>query len=108
MSEPTVGCMVHFHPHGEFKDQGIGPWAALVVAVKDPRCVNLVVFTPDGNLHPIPSVSVIQEGDPVPEANYCCSTEHHAKKAEKPEEAPKSHGAHASHAAHSPKHASKD
>lgn len=59
---PTVGRVVHFHPHpGEaiaFSDQ---PLAALVTYVHSDTMVNVVVFDSNGNPHPKTSIRLQQE-----------------------------------------------
>ena len=89
MIHPTVGRVVWFRPNGAEHvklhfvdhnsapppggDQSNEPMAAHVVKVWGPRMVNLVVFDHNGNNHPLTSVDLVQEGDPVPAPGkaYC-------------------------------------
>lgn len=65
MIKPTIGRVVHFHPHpGEaiaFSDQ---PLAALVTYVHSDTMVNVVVFDSNGNPHPRTSVR-LQQDEPL-------------------------------------------
>lgn len=62
---PTVGRVVHFHPHPAesiaFSDQ---PLAALVTYVHSDTMVNVVVFDSNGNPHPKTSIR-LQQDDPL-------------------------------------------
>lgn len=79
MIEPTVGRVVWFRAHDS--DQMLGctglprqPMAALVTYVHGPRCVNLVVFDPNGHPHSRTSITLLQAEDEVPTVtggNYC-------------------------------------
>lgn len=65
MIKPTVGRVVHFHPHQAepfaFSDQ---PLAALVTYVHSDTMVNVVVFDSNGNPHPKTSIR-LQQDEPL-------------------------------------------
>ncbi len=68
---PTVNRAVHFYP--ESRDGG--PLAAIIAHVFDARCVNLAIFSPEGEpvLHPPQRILLVHEGDEVPtKGRYCC------------------------------------
>lgn len=72
MIKPTVGRVVLFYPLDRHPNEQ--PLAAIVVAVWGDRCVNLAVFKSNGvpMSHPPTSVTLVQEGDPVPTGlSYC-------------------------------------
>jgi hypothetical protein len=79
MIHPTVGRVVWFRPNRAehvkhfVEHDASEPMDAHVVKVWGPRMVNLVVFDHDGNMHPLTSVDLVQEGDanPVPGRAYC-------------------------------------
>lgn len=65
MIKPTVGRVVHFHPHPDdpiaFSDQ---PLAALVTYVHSDTMVNLVVFNSNGVAVPKTSIR-LQQDEPL-------------------------------------------
>jgi hypothetical protein len=75
--KPTVGRVVWFYPKDRVHSHQ--PHAAIVTSVHGDRCVNLAVFMPNGvpMSHPPTSVTLVQEGDAIPEgACYCCWMPH--------------------------------
>lgn len=88
MIEPTNGRIVlftpaRFDPLGNSdrariareitQVYGGGPWAAVIVHVWSPRCVNLVVFRPDGAIECETSVILLQDDDPPREHGRCAA-----------------------------------
>ena len=69
MIKPTVGRVVWFYKHtaGQHK----GPLAAHVAFVHHDSMVNLMVIDEDGNPRSATHVLLVQEGGPLPFANYC-------------------------------------
>lgn len=74
MISPTVGRVLWFYCFGYregFTNQPDNqPCAAIVVRVWDDRLVNLVVFDAIGRSFPFSSVTLVQEGDSIPEFGY--------------------------------------
>ena len=67
MIKPTIGRVVWFH-HGK---DGQQPLAALVAYVHSDTMVNLAVFDPNGVPFNKTSVTLVQEGAPIPAGMYC-------------------------------------
>lgn len=65
MIEPTCGRVVWYraNEHDPVKLDSKQPLAAMVTYVHGSRCVNLVVYDPNGNPHGRTSVTLVQEGD---------------------------------------------
>ena len=70
MIKPTVGRVVWFYKWVS-GDQHKGPLAAHVAFVHSDSMVNLMVIDENGNPRSETSVSLVQEGAPVPQGNYC-------------------------------------
>ena len=68
MIEPTIGRVVWYRPGGSMVDQ---PCAAIVAYVHGPRLVNLAVFDHNGNATRATSVTLVQEGDSMPQGPFC-------------------------------------
>lgn len=73
MIKPTVGRVVWFYPAGSKPTDP--PLAAIVTAVWGDRMVNLAVFERNGvpMSHPPTSVTLVQEGDPIPTGLFYCT-----------------------------------
>ena len=70
MIAPTVGRVVWFYVY--VPNQGHkGPLAAHVCKVFSDTCVNLMVISEDGHTRPESSVRLVQEGEKVPQSDYC-------------------------------------
>lgn len=69
MITPTVGRVVWFTPYLAERFNDHQPWAAMVTRVWSDRCVNLGGFDPNGNPFARTSVTLLQEGDPIPTGN---------------------------------------
>lgn len=69
MITPTIGRVVWFREGGS--DQAAQPQAALVTYVHSDTMVNLAVFDPNGFNYSKTSVTLVQEGHPVPPWAYC-------------------------------------
>lgn len=74
MISPTPGRVVWFYYRGGMpgfvapaEDQ---PCAAIVTRIWNDRMVNLAVFDADGRSFPFTSVTLVQEGDSVPEHGF--------------------------------------
>lgn len=77
--KPTVGRVVWYWPslatmnvHDMFSNEPTQPMAAHVAYVWHDRMVNLVAYDHKGKVHALPSVSLIQPGDDVPEGRDFC------------------------------------
>lgn len=71
--KPTVGRVVWFYPENDdehFKDQGKGPFTAMVCKVHGDFMVNLVVFNVYGESEGRLTIPLVQEGQPVPFGAY--------------------------------------
>ncbi len=72
---PTVGRVVWFHPapggDGGLNNYSRQPMAAQVCYVLGDRMVNLSVTDHAGQVVPRTSVTLRQDGDPVPTGSYC-------------------------------------
>lgn len=74
MISPTVGRVVHYRHDAQDLDMArdvTQPMAAIVTHVWHDRMVNLVVFDASGAPFSRTSVTLVQEGDPVPSGRYC-------------------------------------
>lgn len=74
--KPTIGRRVWYRPNGTnglamAVHDNIQPMDAGIVYVWGDRMVNLDVTDHNGNHHAIPSVTLYQEGDPLPTGAYC-------------------------------------
>lgn len=69
---PTPGRIVWFWPFGHPNVSGEPgeAFAAIVAYVWNDRLVNLGVFDKNGNSMGIANVTLVQEGDPLPEGSY--------------------------------------
>jgi hypothetical protein len=67
MIKPTVGRVVWYHPNGVIASQ---PHAALITYVWSDTCVNLAIFDREGHLYQRSSVTLLQDGELVPQDNY--------------------------------------
>ena len=68
MIKPTVGRVVWYWPAlTENEVKAAQPCAALIAYVWNDRIVNLAVFTPNGVSYNETSVTLVQEGDAVPQ-----------------------------------------
>jgi hypothetical protein len=74
MIKPTVGRIVWFFS-SKPSDESTHPLAAIVTAVLNDRCVNLAIFWANGvpMTFPPTRVTLLQEGDEVPEAGPYCT-----------------------------------
>ncbi|MCW2317470.1 hypothetical protein M2322_003029 [Rhodoblastus acidophilus] len=77
MINPTVGRVVWYRPGTFDREHGVAvngdqPLAALVATVWSDRVVNLVVFDANGTTFSRSSVTLVQEGDAVPESREYC------------------------------------
>lgn len=90
--KPTVGRVVWFFP-GDARE-GQQPNAAIVAHVWSDTCVNLAIFDANGAPfpHPPTSITLLQEGDPLPPAGqrYCTWSSYQVGQAKKPAETPAS------------------
>jgi len=67
MIKPSIGRVVWFQPeHAHGAPERDQPHAALIVYVWGDRMVNLVVFNQNGMLFAAYSVTLLQDGDPIP------------------------------------------
>lgn len=64
--KPTIGRVVWFYPHGH--REGSLPHAAMIAFVHSDSLVNLGVLDPNGRSYNETSVSLIQDGGPVPDS----------------------------------------
>lgn len=98
MIKPTVGRKVWYRPSADdiagttgMEVNGKEPLDATVVAVWGDRLVNLAIFDIYAKVHERRSVTLVQEGDDVPEggryAEWMPYQVGQAKKAEQPSEA---------------------
>jgi hypothetical protein len=88
MIKPTVGRVVWFYKSngaGKFK----GPLAAHVAAVQSDQLVNLMVIGASGTNYPRVGVMLVQDGEPVPTADYCTWMPYQVGQAAKTEAAEK-------------------
>ena len=72
MIKPTIGRIVWFRPAGHAADAQ--PLAAIIAHVWSDTCVNLAVFSPNGQpmANPPTSVLLLQEGNERPTGgNFC-------------------------------------
>lgn len=65
MIEPGIGRIVHFHHEGAAP--GELPHAAMIIGIRDSRCVNLACFTPTGTYYSRLDVPLLQDSDAAPE-----------------------------------------
>lgn len=77
--KPTVGRVVWYWPslatltvRCMFSNDPTQPMAAHIAYVWHDRMVNLVAYDHEGNVHALPSVSLIQPGEDVPEGRDFC------------------------------------
>lgn len=71
MIVPTVGRVVWFWPGGRrAKENGVQPYAALVAFVHSDRLVNLGYVDANGGHSSATSVTLVQEGDAVPDFGF--------------------------------------
>ena len=82
---PTVGRVVWFYVYSPGQGHK-GPLAGHVAKVHGNYCVNLMVINEDGVPSSRTSVRLIQEGDEVPETDYCCWMPYQMGQAKKYEE----------------------
>lgn len=72
MIEPTVGRVVWYWEHGKtMKDAGEQPRAAMIAYVHSNRCVNISFLTCNGEQAARTSVVLVQDGDPLPDYDFC-------------------------------------
>lgn len=64
--KPTIGRVVWFYPHGH--REGSLPHAAMIAFVHSDSLVNLGVLDPNGRSYNETSVSLLQDGDAVPDS----------------------------------------
>lgn len=69
MIKPTPGRVVYFLPALEQRDPNGQPLAATVAKVIDDRVVNLTVHAADGTTYPLQHVTLLQDGDELPDPN---------------------------------------
>lgn len=70
---PTVGRVVWYYGAGKSQiESGVQPEAALVAHVHGDRKVNLGGFTSHGHPFARTSVTLVQEGDEIPQ-HECCT-----------------------------------
>jgi hypothetical protein len=66
MIKPTIGRKVWFREAAGEKEQD-----ATVIDVHGDRCVNLFIVNHTGSAFPMRSVTLVQEGDAVPDGPHC-------------------------------------
>lgn len=73
MITPTVGRVVWHYATRAQAEAGHQPNVALVAHVHGDRCINIALFDSNGrpHSHPPTSVTLVQEGDKLPESNFC-------------------------------------
>lgn len=71
MTKPTVGRKIWFWHSAPTSESGEQPEDATIVYVHDDRRVNLRVTDMMGNSRGEQNVTLVQEGDPKPDGNYC-------------------------------------
>lgn len=72
MITPTVGRVLHYHPSKAHLDAGLQPMAALVAKVHGDRMINIGYFNEHGTASSASSVTLVQEGDALPESGGFC------------------------------------
>jgi hypothetical protein len=70
---PTVGRVVWYFPNGKTQhDAGEQPHSASVAYVHGDRCINIGYFDQNGFAKNATSVTLVQDGDELPEYGFCC------------------------------------
>lgn len=76
MIKPTVGRKVWFYPRYDSRDNGLcivggREHSADIVSVHNDRLINVAVFDANGKLFQKTSVTLVQEGDQLPDSDHC-------------------------------------
>jgi len=71
MITPTVGRVVWYYDPNLSGQVRVGPLAAVIAFVHSDSLVNLMVIGTSGISMSRASVPLLQDGDPVPDSNYC-------------------------------------
>lgn len=68
--EPVVGGTAAFYPQKFDTTRGPPPLMATITHVHDEKCVNLTATDGSGTEYENPNVTLIADGDPLPENGY--------------------------------------
>jgi hypothetical protein len=73
MIKPTVGRVVWYYRDGKSQvEAGKQPYAAIVAFVWSDTCINIAFFDSNGVADKTTSVQLVQDGDELPEHDFCC------------------------------------